>query len=168
MKRIIITAIGEDTSGLVNKITSIIKQNNGNIDNSKMIKIKDQFAMIIEFCLLSDLEKLKSKLNKIKKLKIFYQPVKDIDLPETISKTYLIKGADNQGIIDSISKFFYDKKINIIQIDSYIEMAPITGSPLFNMEITITYNQSKIDINLITDEVSKICNNLNLDIIKKN
>ena len=29
MKRIIITAIGKDTPGLVNKITSIIKQNNG-------------------------------------------------------------------------------------------------------------------------------------------
>ena len=50
MKRIIITAIGKDAPGLVNKITSIINQNNGNIENSKMIKIKNQFAMIIDFC----------------------------------------------------------------------------------------------------------------------
>ena len=49
MNRIIITAIGRDRPGLVNKITSIINNNDGNIENSKMIKIDDQFAIIINF-----------------------------------------------------------------------------------------------------------------------
>ena len=73
MKRIIITAIGSDAPGLVNKITSIINQNNGNIENSKMIKIKDQFAMIVDFSILENLDSIKSELNNIKDLNIFYQ-----------------------------------------------------------------------------------------------
>ena len=164
MKRIIITAIGNDTPGLVNKITSIINQNNGNIENSKMIKIKDQFAMIIDFSLLEKIDSIKHELNKIKDLKIFYQSAQDSDDLGKISRTYFIKGSDDQGIVDKISEFFSAKGINIIEVETLIDQAPITGSPLFNMKITIDYEKS-METDILDKEILEICKNLNLDMI---
>ena len=108
MNRIIITAIGVDKPGLVNKITSIINHNNGNIENSKMIKIEDQFAIIIDFSYLENLDSMKSQLDLIQDLKISYKVIKRLDVPSKSSATYLIKGADDQGIINTISNYFID------------------------------------------------------------
>ena len=66
MNKILITAIGIDRPGLVNRITSTINDNNGNIDNSKMIKINNQFAIIIDFSLSrGDITNIISKLKRI-------------------------------------------------------------------------------------------------------
>ena len=161
MNRIIITAIGVDKPGLVNKITSIINQNNGNIENSKMIKIEDQFAIIIDFSCLENLDNMKSKLDLIQDLKISYKVIKRLDVPSKSSATYLIKGADDQGIINTISNYFKDNNLNIVEIDTFTEAAPITGSPLFNMRVTIEYNHST-DLNKIRENLYEICSNLNL------
>ena len=71
MNRIIITAIGKDRPGLVNKITKIISDNNGSVENSKMIKIDDQFAIIINFIINGSSKIIEQKLHTIKKLSFF-------------------------------------------------------------------------------------------------
>ena len=164
MKKIIITAIGKDSPGLVNKITSVINHNNGNIENSKMIKIKNQFALILDFYLAENLDSIKSELENIKGLNIFYQLAKDSDDVETTSRTYFIKGSDDQGIVNKISEFFSNENMNISEVETFIEQAPITGSPLFNMKITV---DCKNDTNTdeLNQKISMICNDLNLDVI---
>ena len=162
MNRVIITAIGKDQPGLVNKITSIINNNNGNIENSKMIKIDDQFAIIINFSLLGDISNIESELDSIRKLSYFCKKT-DKELQTIKSeKKYLIKGADDQGIIDTISNYFKDNQININEINTFIEPAPVTGSPLFNMEVNIDYNPK--DKDTIKSNLLEICKKLNLDL----
>ena len=163
MNKVLITAIGTDRPGLVNKITSAINDNNGNIDNSKMIKINNQFAIIIDFSLSGEIESILSELKKIKDLELSYKKIKTDNLNNRVAKTYLMKGADDQGIINTISEYFKNKKVNIIEIDTFIELAPITGSPLFNMKISIDSNNES-DLNQMTKEISEISKNLNLDI----
>ena len=163
MNKIIITAIGTDKPGLVNKITSIINDNNGNIDNSKMIKIEDQFAMIIEFSTSNKRIDIESKLNAIQDLKIYSKLVKDYDLLKKSTKTYLMIGADDQGIVNTISEYLEKNNINITEVDTFIEQAPTTGAPLFNMRVVIEYNKKSIDIHKITKEIINLCEGLNLD-----
>ena len=74
-----------------------------------MIKIEDQFAIIIDFSCLENLDNMKSKLDLIQDLKISYKVIKRLDVPSKSSATYLIKGADDQGIIDTISNYFKNK-----------------------------------------------------------
>jgi len=163
MNRTIITAIGTDRPGLVDKISSIIHQNNGNIENSKMIKINDQFAMIIDFSYLENIEVIKNDLNEIKELDITYKTIQNSDTSNKQNKKYLINGADNQGIVNRISNFFSNNNINIIEVNTFLESAPITGTPLFNMEIMINYNNSN-NISEINSKLNNLCEDLNLDI----
>ena len=161
MNRIIITAIGIDRPGLVNKITSIINQNKGNIENSKMIKIDNQFAIIIDFKTIEDIDIIKKELKSIKDLEIYYKSAKPIETDQKSILQYLIKGADDQGIVDTISNYFKDKNLNITEIDTFIESAPITGAPLFNMKITIECNPIT-DAQQIEKDLLQICEELNL------
>ena len=163
MNRTIITAIGTDRPGLVDKISLIIHQNNGNIENSKMIKINDQFAMIIDFSYLENIDVIKNDLNEIKELDITYKTIQNSDTSNKQNKKYLIKGADNQGIVNGISNFFSNNNINIIEVNTFLESAPITGAPLFNMEIMINYNKSN-NISEIDGKLNNLCEDLNLDI----
>ena len=162
MNRIIITAIGVDKPGLVDQISSIIKENNGNIENSKMIKIENQFAMIIDFLSSNDLDTIKTKLQYIEELEITYK-LAEISKENNITNKYIITGADNQGIVNRVSNFFSKRNINIIEVNTYVELAPTTGSPLFNMEITITYKDNH-NIDELYSKLSNLCENLNLDI----
>ena len=163
MNRVIITAIGIDRPGLVNKITSIINQNKGNIENSKMVKIDDQFAIIMDFSTIEDINIIETELKSIKDLEIYYKSVKSIDANKKTTSTYLIKGADDQGIINAITNYFKDRDLNIIEIDTFIESAPITGSPLFNMNIIIEHN-SNIDLKKLKKDLLQICEELNLEL----
>ena len=163
MNRIIITAIGKDRPGLVNKITSIISNNNGNIENSKMIKIDDQFAIIINFSLLGDTLNIESELDLIKKLSFFTKITGKSESLNKIDKNYLIKGADDQGIIDTISNYFRDNEINITEINTFVESAPTTGSPLFNMEISIESNTDRLE--KIKLDLLDICKKMNLNLL---
>ncbi len=163
MNRIIITAIGVDRPGLVNKITSIINENNGNIENSKMVKIDDQFAIIMDFSTIKDINIIETELKSIKDLEIYYKSVKSIDANKKTTSTYLIKGADDQGIVDAITNYFKDRDLNIIEIDTFIESAPITGSPLFNMNIIIEHN-SNVDLKKLKKDLLQICEELNLEL----
>ena len=162
MNRIIITAIGIDKPGLVDQISSIINDNDGNIENSKMVKIENQFAMIIDFYCSKSLDTIKTKLGNIEGLEITYKPVQMSKEYNKINH-YLISGADNQGIIKKVSSFLSKNNINIIELNTFVQLAPITGSPLFNMEITISYNDNH-NIEKIYSKLSKLCENLNLDI----
>ena len=162
MNRIIITAIGIDKPGLVDQISSIINDNDGNIENSKMVKIENQFAMIIDFYCSKNLDTIKTKLGNIEGLEITYKPVQMSKEYNKINQ-YLISGADNQGIIKKVSSFLSKNNINIIEVNTFVQLAPITGSPLFNMEITISYNDNH-NIDKIYSKLSKLCENLNLDI----
>ena len=162
MNKVIITAIGTDKSGLVDEISTIINKNDGNIENSKMIKIDNQFAMIIDFYCIKNLDLIKKELESIKGLEITYKSAKNSNLPDK-SKKYILKGADDQGIVNKVSNFFSNQNINIIELNTFIESAPITGAPLFNMEIIIGYNDF-IDMNNITSKLISLCENLNLDI----
>ena len=162
MNRIIITAIGTDKPGLVDKISSIINQNDGNIENSKMIKIDDQFAMIFDFSCSNNIDIIKAELKEIKELELTYKSANNLDTPSKYYKKYILKGADDQGIVNKVSNFFSNYNLNIIEVNTFLESAPITGSPLFNMEVTISYNNSN-NIDEINSEFIILCENLNLD-----
>ena len=49
-----------------------------------------------------------------------------------------LSGADNEGIVKVLSKYLEEKSINIIEMDTHISQAPISGSPLFNLNASVS------------------------------
>ena len=72
MKKLIITAIEPDKTGIVSEISSVISTHGGNVEESRMIRIGSEFAIIMLISVASDcLESLNLSLNSSLILYIF-------------------------------------------------------------------------------------------------
>lgn len=147
--KLIIAASGPDRKGIVSEISSIINQCNGNIETSRMIRLEEQFSILILIKIENkNIKTLKDKLKKIENLTIDTNPT------TSINKTYknrfhlYINGADNEGIVYSFSNYFSKLNVNIEEVTTSIKNAPISATPLFMMDLVITtseeLNESKI------------------------
>ncbi len=138
MKKIILYAKGIDRPGIISDITNEINLLNGNIETSKMIKLESIFNILM---LVQIKEKkiisLKEKLNKISNLSIEFNNTEESDNQFEKMFFFRLKGADNEGIIHIFTNYFYKNKINILDLESEISNAPVTGQALFFLKSRI-------------------------------
>ena len=75
-----------------------------------------------------------------------------------------LSGADNEGIVKVLSKYLAGKSINILEMETHISNAPITGTALFNLVaiITIPDNTDLVDIQ---SDLTLIAQKLGVEII---
>ena len=140
MLKLIINTYGEDKPGLVSDLSGIIHSLNGNILESKMVRLENIFTIIMA---IEIPKKNKSKLeNKIKSIKGLNSTI-DILNKFNISKKstkfiFSLECLDSEGIINHFTNFFNKQKINIEEMNTTITNAPTTGSFLFNLDSVIT------------------------------
>ena len=150
--KLIIAASGPDRKGIVSEISSIINQCNGNIETSRMIRLEEQFSILILIKIENKkIENLKDELKKIENLKVDTNPT------ISINKTYknrfhlYINGADNEGIVYSFSNYFSKLNVNIEEVTTSIKNAPISATPLFMMDLVITTSEELNESEIIKD-----------------
>ena len=74
-----------------------------------------------------------------------------------------LSGADNEGIVKVLSKYLEEKSINIIEMDTHISQAPISGSPLFNLNAAVSI-PGEVDGRDIQSDLSQIAQDLGVEI----
>lgn len=151
MQSYILTAFGADQPGLVSTLSGLIQENGGNIEESRMLKMGNQFVMTVLISLTEvESQKLKLNLKNYKSLQVQIFPTQKMESNQiTNSRKFKLYGADNEGIVHSITKKLALNKINIIELKTYIELAPISATPLFNLnamiELPMDVNDSKLE-----------------------
>ena len=150
--KLIIAASGPDRKGIVSEISSIINQCNGNIETSRMIRLEEQFSILILITIENKkIKQLKDKLKKIENLTVDTNPT------ISINKTYknrfhlYINGADNEGIVYSFSNYVSKLNVNIEEVTTSIKNAPISATPLFMMDLVITTSEELNESEIIKD-----------------
>ena len=144
--KLIISANGLDKKGIVSKISSIIGKHNANIEISKMIRLENEFAMLILIDIQSEkIKTLTESLNTINELTVNLIETKTNENILYENKFHLyINGADNEGIVYAFSKFLSEIDINIDEVNTKIKNAPMSATPLFMMDLIIG-SKSKIN-----------------------
>ena len=163
MKHLIIKGIGPDKPGIVSNISRIITSNNGNIEESRMIRVGTEFAIIIMISISEDFKiKLSEQLNTIEGIKFYLTDTQK--LPSHDSPTHIIdlSGADNEGIVHSLTDTLTSMGINILEIITDTENAPVTGATLFHMRAKV--NLEAGDIKKLTTKLLEVEKELDLDI----
>ena len=74
-----------------------------------------------------------------------------------------LSGADNEGIVKVLSKYFAGKSINILEMQTHISNAPVTGTPLFNLKAITTIPKS-LNLTDIQSEITQIAQKLGVEI----
>ena len=163
--KLIISANGLDEKGIVSKISSIIGKHNANIETSKMIRLENEFAMLI----LIDIQNKKIKtltesLNKINELVVNLIETKTNENILYENKFHLyINGADNEGIVYAFSKFLSEIDINIDEVNTKIKNAPMSATPLFMMDLIIG-SKSKINEKDLNEKLNGVGEKLGVEV----
>jgi len=77
-----------------------------------------------------------------------------------------INGADNEGIVYSFSNLLSELEINIDEVNTKIENAPMSATPLFMMDLVIG-SKSKINIQKINEKLNIIAEKLGVEVVVK-
>jgi len=166
--KLIISANGPDRKGIVSEISSIISNHSANIETSKMIRLEKEFAMLI----LVEVEENKNEvlcnaLNQIPGLFVNLINTKNnLDILYENKLHLYINGADNEGIVYSFSNLLSELEINIDEVNTKIENAPMSATPLFMMDLIIG-SKSKINIQKINEKLNIIAEKLGVEVVIK-
>jgi glycine cleavage system transcriptional repressor len=138
-KYIVVSAVGKDRPGFVNRITHAINELGGNIELQRSTRMADEFALIFLFSV--DAARSKEAIDHIAALKLAETFITareavstDIVRPDLAGIAELTaSGADQPGIIDAVTHVLFQQNINIESMDYDTESAPMTGEHLFRM-----------------------------------
>ena len=173
MNSLIISAVGSDRPGIVSELSAAITSHGGNIEKSRMTRLGSDFTIIMLVTVEPKWEEnLVVAIQAIKELSITTkgtEPNHTIIAGETcndiIGETCQItlSGADNEGIVKVLSKYLGEKSINILEMDTNISQAPISGSPLFNLNASVSI-PGEVDGRDIQIDLSRISKELGVEI----
>lgn len=132
---LILTVIAPDRPGLVETLARIISNNGGNWVDSRMARMAGQFAGILRVDIVGDrLPALRRELEALAGQHISVQLA--VSEPETDpSQQQLVLtlvGNDRPGIVHEVSAILSRHGINVEQLDTYVEPAPMSAELLFH------------------------------------
>ena len=137
---IIYTLTGTDRIGLVEEVTQLLFDHGGNVEASRMIHLASEFAILMLVSIPSEqLTSLEMAMQTLiaqgyKVTTTQTKPPIRQSQPGWPSYRIEVHGADHEGIIHEIASTVSQHGINIESMDTQVVPAPVSGSPLFNMQ----------------------------------
>jgi len=164
---LVITALGEDRPGLVASLTEAITQHHCSICESRMSLLGGEFAIIMliegQWNNIAKLEQTLPSLQESLKLTL---QIKHTELRSNKATAipYLVEvlALDNPGIVHQVTEFFYNRKINIHDLQTESFNAAHTGTKMFALNMTIEIPIS-MHIPGLREDFLEFSDELNLD-----
>lgn len=161
---LVVTLTGPDKIGLVERVSKMVVECHGNIASSRMAHLGGKFAMLMYITISSqNLENLTQKLDEL--TEEGYKLTSSVTWQGDQEKyagwmPYQIEvaGADHEGIIHHITRYFADNGFNIENMDTNMVKAPVSGIPLFQMSAVVLLPPEKLarswqkDLTAVADE----------------
>lgn len=142
-KRYVLTLTGTDRVGLVEYVTELLLECNGDVQASRMARLGGEFAMLLLVSIPEAkadwfpkiVERLQSENFKVSVTETEWGVAarrKDW-LPYRIE----VRGANHEGIIHKIAEHLAQLGINIESLETNVSPAPMSGAPLFAMQAIV-------------------------------
>lgn len=167
-KHLVITLTGPDRVGIVEYITKIILDYDGNVEAGRMSRLGGEFAVLMMVAVPEqNLEGLREGIRGLRE-EGFNITTRQTERGHSAKYVgwmpYHVKvnGADHEGIIHHITRYLAKNGINIETMDTGMFLAPMSGIPLFTMAaIVVAPPELTPDWR---DELEALGDDLNVDI----
>lgn len=164
---LVITAAGEDQVGLVEKFSSKVTESGCNIEQSRMVVLGGQFAILVlvsgPWNALSKLETQLEPLGVQLGLSIVVKRTRARELSQPVLPYHVeVVALDHPGIVHNLAKFFSRFGINIEELSTDTYPAPHTGTQMFSVQMEVGV-PAKTHIPTLRGEFFDYCDDLNLD-----
>ena len=171
-KNIVLTLTGSDRLGIVESVTKLLLEYDGNVEASRMARLGGEFTMLMLFSLP---EENLSRLEKgVQSLAGQGFKVTTSQTDQTYAQKYAgwlpyeidVRGADHEGIIHQVAAYLLQHGINIESMDTGVSPAPMSGTPIFTMTAVIMVPPSISD-RTWGNHLEEVANQLDVDITVK-
>jgi glycine cleavage system transcriptional repressor len=165
----VFSAIGADRLGIVDDISGIVSEGGGNIEESKMAVLGSEFAVMMLVSMEAEaLEALIARTGELEarlSLKIAFKRTREGGGSER-GRPYSLEtvSLDGAGIVHSVSSVLRKYGINIEDLETRTERAPLTGAPLFRMKANVVLGQG-VAIAALRRELEELQAAQDLDIL---
>ena len=165
---LILTAIGPDQIGLVQKISEFISRHGCNIEDSKMAVFCGEFAVILLISGAgSNLVKVGRDYREIETetgLSISIKTPVTRTPPESFLPYKLMASCmDHPGIVYQISAVLSSLGVNIESMETKTYSAPVSGTPIFQLNANLAV-PTRTNINQLRQRFIEIQREENIDI----
>ncbi|MCH2055427.1 MAG: amino acid-binding protein [Thalassotalea sp.] len=164
MQHIVISFVGQDKPGLVEKLSNLISEHQGNWQNSSLHHLSGMFAGVIEVSAQSEqIAALTAALSDIEDLNVITQTTQAAKSESNLETVTLeLTANDRTGIVQDISSVIHQQGGNLLKLVSKQGPAPHTGVTMFNAKAKIAVSASHLD--KLIDALESIENDLMVDV----
>ena len=167
--QMVLSALGKDRPGLVDRMTQAIFDLECNISDSRMTVLGGEFAILLliegPWNQLARLEGQLPELEKDLGLTILTRHTEPPEPPEeSLPYGVEVVSLDHPGIVHQLASFFSQRNINIIDLNTSRYAAPHTGTAMFAVHMNIGI-PAKTGIGELREEFLEFCDDMNLDAV---
>lgn len=163
----IVTFIGDDRPGLVECVSSAIERCGGNWQESRLSQLGGKFAGLVLVALPEDAgEALQQALKGLASsgISVRVTPAAAATVNDAGRRvTLAVLGPDRPGIVREISRALAAEQVNVIEMESEVSSAPMSGEPMFRADILGEIPQSA-SMDALADALDVIAEEMTLEI----
>ena len=164
----ILTATGPDRVGIVADIAKIVLDHDGDIAESRMVRMGGDFTAMMRACATkSSVETITNKLYSLQSVHCLVHYVSSHDFQTDTKPVWeasvTLQGANHPGIIFRLTDLLKKYSIRVQDMHTDTELAPLGGTQLFLLD-AIVVSDEKFDTKKFYQEVDQLENHLGIDI----
>ncbi|QIB64376.1 glycine cleavage system protein R [Kineobactrum salinum] len=164
----IVTFIGDDRPGLVEQLSAAIERSGGNWLESQLSQLGGKFAGLVLVSLPEGTgEALEQTLKELAStgLSVRVTPTSGAAARGPAGRPIALSvlGPDRPGIVREIARALAAEQVNVIEMDSTVSSAPMSGEPLFQARIRAEI-PGEASLEALTDAMDAIAELMTLEI----
>ncbi len=166
---VLVSASGRDQPGIVDSVSGVIFDAGANLEDSRMAILGGEFALfVLVVGGAEQLESIRGGLAAVASELDLELQIKPVVSPGPSSAVvgYSLQAValDHPGIVHRITGILRDRGVNVASLDTSLNQAPITGAPIFSLEMEV---QVPVDqaVNELQAELQAAAAEENIDII---
>lgn len=164
---IVLTVIADDQPGVIEVVSRVLGNHDGNWTQSSMSSLAGQFAgILLVFVPADKVDACIAELHGLESEGIRIITHASGDQPQTgQTYEYLLEliGNDRPGIVHEITVLLANHKINVNNFETLVESASMGGGELFKAKARLVVPETT-DIDILAGELEDIANDLMVDI----
>jgi len=164
---IVLTVIANDQPGVIEAVSRVLRNHDGNWTQSSMSSLAGQFAgILLVYVPTKNVDACIAELNKLETEGVrIITHVSDDQPASQQTHEYLLEliGNDRPGIVHDITVLLASHKVNVNNFETVVESASMGGGQLFKARAQLVMPQST-DIDILAGDLEDIANDLMVDI----
>jgi glycine cleavage system regulatory protein len=165
-ERLVVTVLGPDRPGLVEAVSKVVEAHGGNWEASRMARLAGRFAGVLLVTSASDrADALAGELRGLGQegLQVVVERGDDAAPEESRGLELELVGHDRPGIVRQVSAVLAARGVNIDELDSVCESAPMAGHNLFRVRARVRAPKA-LEVAALRRELEGLAGDLMVDI----